>query len=324
MLDWIKEHPYLTGGAVLALVVLYVIWQNAQSSSAAASSSTAAGSYDPSTGTYIPDDTIQQAQLSAQTAIDTAQISANAQVAQVNAATNQAAIAAQVSEDQAAFGAETTDTSTEAGLTLGLVQAGVTTPNTLALLAGQPGAGSNTFAAYNMVAASAAVTAPPVSNTPVGSTSSNGGSGGAGSGLGVTGPSAAPANDNTTCPNGINPDGSCFVPTSSTPWDPYATGGLNSLANSIAASTPGGLTPSQAQYQSQVSSLQSQGFTVLTPNGYETPGQAALQGYGETGNDSGGTENQASDANATPATIGGASSAAFQTGQMAGGSTPGR
>ena len=73
MLDWIKEHPYLTGGGLLALVVLIYVYES--SSSGSSSSGTVSG----------PDDATIQAELAAQVATQQTQAAQTANTNQLNA-----------------------------------------------------------------------------------------------------------------------------------------------------------------------------------------------------------------------------------------------
>jgi hypothetical protein len=91
MVDWIKEHPYLTGGLALAIIILIVVIKNASSSSQASSATTAS----TSSGT---DDTQAVAALQANSAIEQMAYSAQTQVAGQNAAVNVAAINAAAAE----------------------------------------------------------------------------------------------------------------------------------------------------------------------------------------------------------------------------------
>lgn len=90
MLDWIKKHPYLTGGLVLGAIVFYVIYQNVSGSNSAAAQAAAAANPD------IPPN---------EAALDAAQIQAGAQTqavnAQLQAATNQAQATQNIAQIQA-------------------------------------------------------------------------------------------------------------------------------------------------------------------------------------------------------------------------------
>ena len=74
MVDWIKEHPYLTGGLALAVVILIIVIKNASSSSQASS----ATSTQTASGT---DDTQAVAALQANSAVEQMAYQAQTQVA---------------------------------------------------------------------------------------------------------------------------------------------------------------------------------------------------------------------------------------------------
>lgn len=176
MLDWIKEHPYLTGAAVLGIIVLYALFR---SQSSAASSGAAAGSV-VSTG---PDDTIQAQEIAAGVALGQAQVQQNSTIATLNAQSDQAAIAAQVANLQTTAGAQVSQETTQAALTLGLAQNGNATQSILELLGAQPNA--SPFAQWALVSG----VGP---STPGGGGVTTGSGAGAGSGGGSNPPPSPP------------------------------------------------------------------------------------------------------------------------------------
>jgi hypothetical protein len=135
IVEWVESHPYLLGGVLLAIVVLYVLYSNAANAASSASASTAA-----STATSAPDDAIQEAEIAAGTTVAQTQLSANAAVAQDNATINETALAAQVANAQTSASVQNNNVNTQASLTLGLANAGQSTSSILELLGGQPGA----------------------------------------------------------------------------------------------------------------------------------------------------------------------------------------
>lgn len=139
MLEWLKEHPYLAGGGLLAIIILFVVIRNASASN----------SSQPQVVSTGPDDSIQSMEIQAGAAIDNAQLQAQTTVAQTNAAV-------QLGEFQSYAGTVTNNQNTQAGLTLGLAQSGQGTQSILELLAAQPG--SNPSQVLSII--------PGVSNTP--------------------------------------------------------------------------------------------------------------------------------------------------------------
>lgn len=195
MLDWIKEHPYLTGGLVLGAIVLWVILRSGSSSQSTAASTTVTGS----TG---PDDTIAAAEIAAGTQIGLAQVAANAQTVASNAQTNQLQIAAQVQNLQTGAGVAINNQNTQASLTLGLAQAGQGTNSILELLGAQPGAspvaqGVLISGIGPSVPGGGGISPPP---SPTGGSTGSGGSGGVSSGVG---PGSSGAG---TAVNPVNPN----------------------------------------------------------------------------------------------------------------------
>jgi hypothetical protein len=166
MIDWIKDHPYLFGGLLVGLLILFVLYRNAQSAAA----SVAAQSTGPAVSTG-PDDTIQAAEIAAGTQVAQAQLAANQTVAGYNASINAAAIAAQSQNLQTSAGVVTNNVNTQAQLTLGLASAGQSTQSVLELLGAQPLASSvaQQFLTVSSVgpATPAPVAAPASPVTPV-------------------------------------------------------------------------------------------------------------------------------------------------------------
>lgn len=123
-MDWIKEHPYLTGTiAVLGLIAFFVL--RGGGSSAATSGAVASG----------PSESLQAASMQTAAGIQAAMISANTQVQGLQAQQNmtqllssadveKTRIAASVALQQILSGSNSTDLQTSAALQLGLSQIG--------------------------------------------------------------------------------------------------------------------------------------------------------------------------------------------------------
>lgn len=73
MLDWVKNHPYLSGSLVVGLIVMYIVLRNT-------------GSSTPQVVQSGPSEALQAANLQAQTIQDQTQAAVNAQGSQLNAA----------------------------------------------------------------------------------------------------------------------------------------------------------------------------------------------------------------------------------------------
>jgi hypothetical protein len=84
MWDWVKRHPYLSGGLVLVAVVLFVIIRRASANSAAAQATTAGG---PSEGLQAAQLAagVQQSQIQAQADVANNQVNGAVAAAQINA-----------------------------------------------------------------------------------------------------------------------------------------------------------------------------------------------------------------------------------------------
>lgn len=208
MIEWIKEHPYLTGGLGLVLIVLFLVIRNASSNS-----STQAAASGP-TGTS---DSIQALEIQSGAGVAAAQIAANATVSTANAALNAHAIDAQVANLQTLGAVDVSNRQTQAALTLGLANGGQSTMSILQLLDAQLG----NFPTLTTVAGNGNFVAnpPPVTVTV------NTGASGSGS-TSVT-PSASGG----------------FVPTPTMPWPSSASQGgtipLNDVADSLALQMQG-------------------------------------------------------------------------------------
>jgi hypothetical protein len=154
MFGWIKEHPYLSGGLALMLIVVYIVIRNLSSSSQASNSPVTAAQ-----ASGVPDDTIAALQLQTNAQIQSATLSTDATIAGYNAAVNQTQI-------QASSALNLGNDQTQAALTLGLAQNGNNTQSILELLGGQPGASSVTSALVNPSLFAAASNPPnAVTNT---------------------------------------------------------------------------------------------------------------------------------------------------------------
>lgn len=115
MLDWVKEHPYLTGSLVLVILLFFIF--RSKSSSAAASTS--------STVTAGPSDSVQMAALSANSQIQAATLAAQTQVFGYQAAAQVQNNQTAASVAQTAIAAQVANNTTDAQLQLGLAQIGV-------------------------------------------------------------------------------------------------------------------------------------------------------------------------------------------------------
>jgi hypothetical protein len=124
---WIETHPYLAGGAALAVVVLVLLIRRASAASSGSTTDTGA------TGVDATDAAYQEAELEAATELQSAQIQANSATDAAQATTNQQALtqaaqlqadqlSAQVALQQAVSGQESADEQTQAQLQLGLSQ----------------------------------------------------------------------------------------------------------------------------------------------------------------------------------------------------------
>lgn len=126
VVDWVKQHPYMSIAVLGAFVLLWYLYSqsqaNAQAQAAAASQA----------GTSGPDDTIQSMEIQAGAQLQAAQISASATTAQTQAEL-------QLAQLQYGYQAQQNNSQTQAALTLGLAQAGESTASILQLLGAQPG-----------------------------------------------------------------------------------------------------------------------------------------------------------------------------------------
>jgi hypothetical protein len=97
-MEWMKRHPYLTGGLILAVIVLFFLFRRRSSSTAV-------------TGSTGPSEALQAANLSAQTQTQTAQLAAGVQQSQIAAAAE-----AHAGDVQAALAAKQLDTAAQVQL----------------------------------------------------------------------------------------------------------------------------------------------------------------------------------------------------------------
>ena len=287
LLGWLKEHPYLAGGLVVGLLVLYILWKDLSSASSAAASTTA------STGGVATD---PNAALELQTgaALQQSYLQAQTTVAGYNSQNADAALAANAQNTQTLAAAGVTNLQTTSALTLGLAQQGESTPSILSLLQGQ----INPFAAQANMYLTSGVP-PTTANTTVTVNPS------------INQTMNPPVTTNVTPPVPTAIDSS----QAGGLWPTQGTLGLNDLANSIAQSEqgwstevaptqvgvtdnqgvtlPGNSCPSGYYFQNgqclsadyspaisgnlaQIASLQQQGFTVDDPeSGWVTPAQEA-------------------------------------------------
>jgi hypothetical protein len=143
IVDWVKQHPYMSLAVAGALGLLWYLYSqsqaNAQAQQAAAQ-----------TGVSGPDDTIQAMEIQAGAQLQAAQISAQATNEQYGAQL-------QLAQLQAAAQAEQNNSQNQAALTLGLAQAGESTASILQLLGAQPG---GTTIPTTVVPTTSTVTAP--------------------------------------------------------------------------------------------------------------------------------------------------------------------
>ncbi len=124
MLEWAKRHPYLAGGAVLAIIALIYLMRRSSSTSSTSASATSA--QDLSLQSLEVQAGLQGASIQAQYQLGIAQVNAaNADTAlQSQAAITQSQLQAQVQTQQILSTTDTTNNTTGAELALGLVQAG--------------------------------------------------------------------------------------------------------------------------------------------------------------------------------------------------------
>lgn len=125
IVDWVKQHPYMSLAVVGALVLLWYLYSQGQAQAQAQAAA--------QTGTSGPDDTIQAMEIQAGAQVQAAQISAQATTAQY-------AAQLQLAQLQYAATAQQNNSQNQAALTLGLAQAGESTASILQLLGAQPGA----------------------------------------------------------------------------------------------------------------------------------------------------------------------------------------
>ena len=136
-MHWIKEHPYLTGGLILAVIIFFAL----RSKASAASSNGPNGVV-----TVGPSDSTQALALQANAGVQAATLGAQTQVAGYNAAVNITQLQTAAADIQAGYardvqlanifqgyGAE--NNRTAAALALGLAQLGQT-PNATAATGG--------------------------------------------------------------------------------------------------------------------------------------------------------------------------------------------
>jgi hypothetical protein len=134
-MEWIKQHPYLTGGGILAAIVLFLVLRSASNSSSAASQSV----YNPATDPNVLAAQVAEAQTQAASTANTQQLQAavNAQQIQANAAITvaqlqaQAATTSQQSQDssalsQTAYAAQVAALQSNNALALGSQQTSAT------------------------------------------------------------------------------------------------------------------------------------------------------------------------------------------------------
>lgn len=95
--DWIKEHPYLAGGGVLGIIVLFLLLRSGSSSSSAAAGAGGVGGSGLSSSDYA---SIQEAQLQTGAQLQAQEAAAQAQTQQTVAAQNVAQIQANAATTQ--------------------------------------------------------------------------------------------------------------------------------------------------------------------------------------------------------------------------------
>ena len=129
MFHYVEEHPYLSGGLVVGLVILFVVIRRSAESSSGGSVVSAGG----------PSESLQAAGISAGAQLQATQIAANVQISGYNAQVNLAEImsAADVVKTGMAYNLEleriyqtvdVTKYTTDASLKLGLAQLGIGVP----------------------------------------------------------------------------------------------------------------------------------------------------------------------------------------------------
>lgn len=190
IIEWVKQHPYLTGAVVVGLILL--LYLRSASANAAQAAAPAASTYGG------PSDAVQESEIAGSLALQQAGLAANTQVTGYNDQLSIAALQAAEQEQLAQFQSqdtiqqilstqEVTDNQTGAQLALGIIQAGQTP-----LFTGTIGGLS-----FSGIA------------TPGGNNSSGSGVTGSSSGPGVTStpntPAPAPTLINSALPNSPAP-----------------------------------------------------------------------------------------------------------------------
>lgn len=127
VVDWVKQHPYMSIAALGGLVLLWYLYSQSQANAQAQAQAA------QQTGTTGPDDTIQAMEIQAGAQLQAAQISAQATTSQYGAQL-------QLAELQYEATAQQNNQQNQAALTLGLAQAGMSVASILQLLGAQPGA----------------------------------------------------------------------------------------------------------------------------------------------------------------------------------------
>lgn len=103
MKEWIESHPYITGGAVLGVLILFLILRGGSSSSSQSPNTGVAG-----TGLSSSDYTsLQEAQLSSGAQLQAQQTAANTQISQYNAQVVETQIAANAKQYEDELNANT-------------------------------------------------------------------------------------------------------------------------------------------------------------------------------------------------------------------------
>lgn len=124
MLDWIKEHPYLTGTFAVGVILLYIVYRNSTSSSAGS----VIQSNGPSDVAIQAGSALQYAQMQSQTQIAGYNAALNAQALNNAADVEKTRLAANVALQNTLSTADVAKYTVDAQLKLGLAQVGQQTP----------------------------------------------------------------------------------------------------------------------------------------------------------------------------------------------------
>lgn len=235
MIEWVKQHPYLAGGFVLAAFVLIIVMRNR--------SATAQSAGNAQVINAGPSDSIQAMEIQAGATIDQAQIAANVATIQANAANANAALGASVATTQILAGQDVSNKQTSAALTLGLANDGDSTSSIVSLLQAQ----QDPFRAGSLLTSGVGGSTGGPTMTPII--------------VGIASNPIASPTPSGNPPNVVNNPGL---------WPTVGAMGLNDLANSLAQSAQASNEPTYvAGTPSTVTDLQGVQLPTFTcPPGY--------------------------------------------------------